>query len=95
MDALAPLGGEELGMLLSAARAALFADSVEAGEPVLTAGAAGTLRALRQARCAERGVVDDIEEEYFAWRREGTAPSRRVVDAARALVTGLRSYARV
>ncbi len=94
MDALQPSGAEELGMLVSAIRASLFADSVADGEPVLTVGAAGTLRAWRRVSPGVAGVADDIEEAYFAWRREGTVPSRRVVDAARALVGGLRSYAR-
>jgi hypothetical protein len=87
-------GGEALGMLISAARAALFAEALAAGDAVLTPTVAATLRALRARTVASVGVIDDVEEAYLRWRGGGRAPGERVVEAAGALVARLGPYRR-
>ena len=77
-----------LGTLFCAARAALFAESLEQGEPVLTLTVVDTARRLAE-RSAEARAVAEEAAGAFADRR--AAPE--TVEALRALVAGLPAFA--
>jgi hypothetical protein len=72
-----------LSRLLTAARAALFLDSLERGEPVL---------ALTAAAVADRLGADDVLAWHRACREEGGDPPARVVGAFRETVLALPAY---
>jgi hypothetical protein len=67
-----------LAMLLSGARAAVFADSLDAGEPRLPLTAAATVAAFDDAH---RPVAEAACEQHEAARAGGPPPSASVVDA--------------
>ena len=70
------------GKLVTAARAALFADSVAAGEPELAVEAAGALAHIHpQAR-----------EDYLGYARKGDPPERDVIDDLDRTVRALPAY---
>ena len=83
-----------LGLLLTAARAALFLTSLETSSPSLALTAAATAEALaedadgRSAAAAEAGLA-----ELVACRGGTREPAREVVEALRAAVEGLPPYA--
>jgi hypothetical protein len=87
-------GGEALGMLISAARAALFHESIVEGAPELPLTVAATLRRLRARNPQLSSTFDEIEASYFAWRRDGIAPGGALVGAARNTVSHMAAYAR-
>jgi hypothetical protein len=76
----------QLAMLFSAARAALFAASLEAGDPWLPLTASATARALDGPG---RGVVEGAYEEYEASRAGRRLPSPKAVAALQRLVAPL------
>ena len=75
---------QTLGWLFSAARAALFHASVEAGEPELP---------LTMAATAERLGAEEPYVAYAACRRDHRDPPPAVVAALRETVLGLPAYA--
>jgi hypothetical protein len=89
----AVVGGEALSMVISAARAALLAETLEAGTATLTPTVLATLRGLR-ARDGGATLIDDVEEAYRRWRADGSTPEARLVAAAATAVQGLDSYRR-
>jgi hypothetical protein len=81
--------GHALSMLISAARAALFARTVTAGSPALTPTVAATLRAMRAEWPNATTLLDEVQSCYFSWRRTQVPPADRVVSALRAMVAGI------
>jgi hypothetical protein len=84
---------DALGVLLTAARAALFEESVAAGEPELPLTATATARRLAERSSAARAIAEDALGVYreFALRR--TQPPQETVSAMRGLVCELAAYA--
>ena len=80
----------ELPLLVSAARAGLFFESVRDGAPTLTLTAAATLRAL--ASRAPAGAIDGAAESYRILRHDGVAPAGAPLAELRAAVTDLAAY---
>jgi hypothetical protein len=85
--------GEAVSMLISAARAALFEESIVEGSPELPLTAAATLRRMRARNPDLACTFDEVEASYFAWRRDGTVPGGALIVAAREAVCRMRSYA--
>ena len=81
----------DLPALVTAARAALFLQSVREGEPALTVTASATLRALAEQRGGSP-AVDEALEALRSLRLEATEPARATVEALRSLVAGLPPY---
>lgn len=79
--------GRELGMLLSAARAAVMLQSVSAGAPSLP------LTLAEGARTLGVTAADDALGHYRAFAEERAAPPASVVEAMRRLVLKLPAYA--
>jgi predicted hotdog family 3-hydroxylacyl-ACP dehydratase len=84
--------GERLGMLITAARAALFQESLADSAPQLQLTVAKTLRQLALRRSQAAPVTEAAEEAYRRWRSAGAAPSERIVRALHALVVSLEAY---
>jgi endoglucanase len=83
-----------LGLLFSAARAALFLESVEEGQPQLPLTFAAMVASLA---ARDPGVGADAAEAYALLercQREGRAPSPKVVGHFRRQVESLPAYAR-
>jgi hypothetical protein len=72
-----------LAMLFSGARAAVFATSLEAGEPLLPLTAAATVAAFDGS---SRVAAESAYEQYEAARAGGPPPTPSVVDAFRRVV---------
>lgn len=83
-----------LGLLFTAARAALFQSSVESGEPELPLTVAAVADRLAERREA-RAAVDAALEAFLESRRLGNAPPAGVVGAFRSVVVDLPGYAGV
>jgi hypothetical protein len=79
----APAGLRALGRLLTAARAALFLESLDANAPVLPLTAAVTARLLD---------ADDVYAEYATARADGRAPEPDATAALREAVFHLPAY---
>jgi hypothetical protein len=82
-DAAEPDPRRRLGMLFSAARAALFAQSVAAGEAWLPLSPAAIVAGLDGSA---RAVAETAHEEYEATRANGTPPSASTLAAFRRVV---------
>ena len=82
-----------LDLLLTAARSALFLESIRAGEPELPLCAAATTARLAERHPASRGTAEEAYSAFREARTTGTVPSARVVDAFRDTVAGLPGYA--
>jgi predicted nucleotidyltransferase len=82
-----------LAKLLTAARAALFLDSLEQGEPELCLTAAAVSRRLA-AVAPSAATVESAFESYRCAVEEGCVPSGSVVDALREQVLTLAPLAR-
>jgi predicted nucleotidyltransferase len=81
-------GGHDLGRLLTAARAALFHESLQEGAPELRLTVSATARGL-----AERSAIaDDALGAYRSFARKDTEPPAAVVAAMRELVLELPAY---
>jgi hypothetical protein len=86
--------GRELGMLLSAARVALFADSLRApGGPELTLTLAATAAVLAARSPADQTLAQDALGHYRAFADYRTPPPARTLSAVRRLVEQLPGYA--
>lgn len=81
-----------LPALITAARAALFLQSVYEGEPALTITASATLRALGEHCGGSPAAVDEALEALRSLRVEAAEPPRATVDALRSLVACLPPY---
>lgn len=80
-------GGEALSMLITAARAGLFGESIDAGDPSLPLTVAATMRALRDRCPRDASALEAIEGSYRAWRGSQTQPPEALVGEARRIVT--------
>jgi hypothetical protein len=87
-----PGGAPRLGALLTAARAGVVHESVEAGEPAipLTLDAV----ALRLDARADGGAAAGAVEARQRWIRSGEAPAPSAIDALERLVSSLPAYRR-
>ena len=82
----------ELSALLSAARAAHFAESLEAGQPELPVTVAAIPVCLAEHGQHARMVAECAHDAIRAARLEQRAPDARVVSALRKVVEGLPAY---
>jgi len=86
-------GPEALGLTFTAARAALFLETLEAGDPGLPL----TVRAVSELLCARhqpaRTLVEEARGHYVAWRLEGRSPPQGTTRAFAELVAALPAYA--
>jgi hypothetical protein len=86
--------GIALAMLLSAARAALFLESLSAGnEPELAVTLTATARRLAERSAGARAVAEEAVDGYRAFAAHRTPPPARTVAAMRTLVQELHVYA--
>jgi hypothetical protein len=85
--------GGSLAMLLSAARAGLFAASLLEGEPGLSLTVAETARLLAERWPAKRSVAEQALEGYREFVRERRQPGLKLVQAMRGLTLELPAYA--
>ena len=85
--------GEQLGDLLACARASLFLESVEAGDPELPLTAAATTSALAARSSAARSVAEEALGAFRAFAGDGSGPSEATVAALRRVVMELPGYA--
>jgi hypothetical protein len=86
--------GTALATPLNAARAALFHESVEAGEPELPLTMAATVERLTSLYPEARAAAEDAYDCYRAWRVDGREPPRRVAAELHRLVLKLPGYTR-
>jgi hypothetical protein len=83
-----------MGLLFTAARAALFRTSLASGEPALALTVAAVARSLAQRDERSAVVAESAYRSYRRWRLEGATPSRSDVEPMRRLVRGLPGFAR-
>jgi hypothetical protein len=81
-----------LDLLLTAARAALFLESVRAGEPELPLCAAATAARLGERHATGSAQADEAYAAFRASRTTGATPAPRVIEAFRATVERLPGY---
>jgi hypothetical protein len=86
--------GEHLGVLIGAARAALFLESFDGSRPQLPLTAAATTRALADRATGARGPAEAAWEAYRNFARDWTAPPDDTVIALDEAVRALPPYAR-
>ena len=82
-----------LSRLFTAARAALFLESIRDGDPELPVTVAATAQGLSARSPAAAGVVEEALGSYRGWAAGGERPPSRTVGAMSALVSGLPPYA--
>lgn len=80
---------QKLGIVLSAARAALLARSVAEGDPVLPLSVAAIARALGARVPSARGLAEEAAGTYRHLRREGGPPPDRLVAELARVVSSL------
>jgi hypothetical protein len=85
-------GGDALAHLLTAARAALFLETVMDGEPQLAVTVTETARQLAARSPSGRGVVEDGLGRYRDFAVYRTPPPPATVSAMRKLVLELPAY---
>lgn len=85
--------GRELGMLLSAVRAALPLESVVAGSPELPLTLIAAGRTLATRSPTTRTTLDDALGQYRAFSDKRAKPSPAMLTAMRKLVVDLPAYA--
>jgi hypothetical protein len=85
-------GIEELGRLLTAARAALFLESIESGAPELALGVASVADRLAERLRGDGSLALEAYESYRAGRLEGRAPPERLVPSVRNAVMELPCF---
>jgi hypothetical protein len=85
--------GAVLGMLASAARAAVFLESVECCEPQLPLTIAATLEALAERSASNRQVAESAAEAYADFAGLGKVPPAAMVLELGHLVRRLAPYA--
>ncbi len=86
-------GGVVLGRAITAARAALFSDSVEAGNPRLALTTAATLRALAD-RDVPDGLLEEVGQAYERFAAHWVEPPETVVRAFEETAASLPAYQR-
>lgn len=84
--------GRALARLLTAARAALFLESVVAGEPELPLTVTETAGRLAARSAAARAVAKDALDSYREFARRRTPPPAGILPAMRKLVLELDSF---
>jgi hypothetical protein len=84
---------EKLGLLMTGARAALLAESIEAGEPTLPLTVTATARALADRLPSARAVAEEAAALYHLHRHEGGPPLDSLIAALRPVVASLLSTA--
>jgi hypothetical protein len=84
--------GDELGMLITAARAALFAESLTADAPEIQLTATATLRELGARSRAGQAVTEKAVEGYREFALRHTQPAPALTRAMRELVRKLPAY---
>jgi hypothetical protein len=84
--------GTSLGLLLGAARAALFEQSLERGEPELAVTVGAAASRLAAEHPASAGLLDETLGGYRAWRAGGERPDPASVIALRRLIEDLPAY---
>jgi hypothetical protein len=84
--------GDSLSKAFNAARAALFADSLEAGRPELPLTVAATVRVLAGSLPARQGALEEIHAEYVRSREQRRAPEEPAVRELQGIVRGLPAY---
>jgi hypothetical protein len=82
-----------LGLLLTAARAALFLQSIEAGKPELLLTLPAVARSLGDAYPRAKQAATEAVDEYLARRSDRTAPDPTLFAALRTAVLELPAYA--
>jgi hypothetical protein len=87
-----PQAASRLARLLTAARAAVFLQSVESASPELPLTVRATARALSAAGRAAGALADEAVESYAAWRDGGDAPPDALVSRFEELVRTLAPY---
>lgn len=85
--------GTELGRLITAARAGLLWESVEAGEPRLPLTADATLELLAASARGASAAADSGRDAYRSFLMEWAAPPEGTIAALRAAVERLPAYA--
>ena len=85
--------GPTLGMFLTAARAALFLESIREGDPVLALTAAETVRQLAARFGAQGAVSEEALGAYREFALHGRQPPAATIAAMGKLVGGLPAYA--
>jgi predicted nucleotidyltransferase len=83
-----------LAKLFTAARAALFQDSIEAGDPELRLTIAAVADRLAEQGRGTRTIVDSAVQSYRAGLNDGLVPAGETVASLRQLVAALPAYAR-
>jgi len=84
--------GIALGLLLGAARAALFLQSLEESRPELAVTLAATAERLAAEQPGSAVLLEEATGAYRAWREDGPAPDLEAVTALRGLIEGLPAY---
>ena len=84
--------GIALGLLLGAARAALFQQSLEESGPELALTLAATAGRLAAEQPGSAGLLEEAAGAYRAWREDGPAPDLEAVTALRGLIERLPAY---
>jgi len=85
--------GRELGMLLSAVRAAALLESVDRGEPELPLTLADGVRSLASSMPAANGTAEEALGHYRAFADKRAKPPPETLTAMRELIRGLPAYA--
>jgi hypothetical protein len=85
-------GGRELGLLLSAARAALFQQSLEEGDASLALTCADVAEALAARGNGAHALADEAVQSLRAYRADRVPPPPRLVGELRRLVERLPAY---
>jgi hypothetical protein len=81
-----------LGMLFTAARAALFLESIEAGSAELPLTAAAVARRLEEHRSSSGSVARDAFESFRTARQRGPLPKSDLVSAFEQVVRDLPAF---
>ena len=87
-----PQAASRLARLLTAARAAVFLESVESASPELPLTVGATARALSAGRRAADTLADEAVGSYAAWRDGGDVPADALVSRFEELVRALPPY---
>jgi hypothetical protein len=85
--------GSALGRLFTAARAALFLESIRGGDPELPLTVVETARLLSGRLPSARAVAEDAVDRYRGFVLGDGEPPERTVSAMRRLVLSLPAYA--
>jgi hypothetical protein len=86
--------GEHLGMLIAAARAAIFLESIDGSRPELPLTAAATTRVLADRMTGALGVAEAAGEAYRQFAVDWESPASAAVVALDEVVRALGPYAR-